>query len=110
LKGFCSPSDEWDKEDAMDMKSRWITVPSMIVAAFLGGFVSNLAFRAMPEAHAQAEARFAPGRLQVSAYAGPTPNGELKRGVYVLDTFTGVLYHQGDGAGFSQVDVLQFKR
>lgn len=82
----------------MSTANRWRVVLGLIGAACIGGLCSAQA--------GKVERAYVPGRLQVSSYAAMTPNGDLKKGVYVLDTHTGKIYHASDNAGFSHVDTL----
>jgi hypothetical protein len=81
----------------------------MAGAALFGGFVASLAQRGIPSANAQAEAKFAPGRLQLSAAGGCTPGGNLVAGAFVLDTQTGELHYKevGRGGDFSKLSTLK---
>jgi len=81
----------------------------MIGAALIGGFVATLAQHGIPSVHAQAEAKFAPGRLQLSAAGGCTPNGIVYAGAFVLDTQTGELFYKETGrtGDFSKLSTLR---
>jgi hypothetical protein len=42
-------------------------------------------------------------RYQISAYGGPTANGSVHHGCYVVDTRTGQVWHTSAGAGRQDV-------
>jgi hypothetical protein len=82
---------------------------AMVAAALFGGFVATLAQRGIPSAQAQAEAKYAPGRLQLSAAGGCTANGNVSIGAFVLDTQTGELFYKESGrtGDFSKLSTLK---
>jgi hypothetical protein len=82
------------------MKPNPWTIVSLLVVLLLG-----IAIGQHWDNRAQAQAPEASSvlRFQISAYGGPTANGSVHHGCYLVDTRTGQVWHTSAGAGRQEV-------